>query len=403
MRRKFRRVLLKAERYRRVRLPRRIKRVKKASRHPFAVPVFTIGALLIVTLIIVIISSSNSSAKPSPYVVIVTHDGVQQVVPSVEPTVGALLNKLHLTINTGDVVEPSLATHINENKFRINIHRALPVEIVESGQKTFAFSAASTPRSIAVQSGITVNPEDLVTSQPTNQFVNGEAIGQVINIKPSVPIDLILYGTPIATRSHSDTVAELLTEKNIVLQKGDTVQPSLDTPVTPNMQVFILHAGETIITSTQPIPEPVQTIDDPTLSSGTTAIRQQGSPGILLITYYVDTKTGTKTQLQSVQVQAPVTEIVAKGTAPVTGSLGTWLTRLRTCESGGNYQDNTGAYQFSLGTWERLGYSGLPSNAAPSTQDQAIIKNTNASSGGLATQNPGCYHKTGISAFPPGS
>jgi uncharacterized protein YabE (DUF348 family) len=333
----------------------------------------------------------------------VTHDGVQQVVPSVEPTVGALLNKLHLTINTGDVVEPSLATHINENKFRINIHRALPVEIVESGQKTFAFSAASTPRSIAVQSGITVNPEDLVTSQPTNQFVNGEAIGQVINIKPSVPIDLILYGTPIATRSHSDTVAELLTEKNIVLQKGDTVQPSLDTPVTPNMQVFILHAGETIITSTQPIPEPVQTIDDPTLSSGTTAIRQQGSPGILLITYYVDTKTGTKTQLQSVQVQAPVTEIVAKGTAPVTGSLGTWLTRLRTCESGGNYQDNTGAYQFSLGTWERLGYSGLPSNAAPSTQDQAIIKNTNASSGGLATQNPGCYHKTGISAFPPGS
>ncbi|MGC8480454.1 MAG: transglycosylase family protein [Acidimicrobiales bacterium] len=49
---------------------------------------------------------------------------------------------------------------------------------------------------------------------------------------------------------------------------------------------------------------------------------------------------------------------------------------LRNCESGGNYSDDTGngyygAYQFSLGTWERLGFSGLPSAAPPSTQDQA--------------------------------
>src|SRR4051794_751317 len=50
--------------------------------------------------------------------------------------------------------------------------------------------------------------------------------------------------------------------------------------------------------------------------------------------------------------------------------------RLRTCESGGNYQANTGngfygAYQFDLGTWHGLGYSGRPSEAAPSTQDAA--------------------------------
>ncbi len=49
---------------------------------------------------------------------------------------------------------------------------------------------------------------------------------------------------------------------------------------------------------------------------------------------------------------------------------------LRECESGGNYQDNTGngyygAYQFSLATWSGLGFSGLPSAASPSTQDQA--------------------------------
>ncbi len=49
---------------------------------------------------------------------------------------------------------------------------------------------------------------------------------------------------------------------------------------------------------------------------------------------------------------------------------------LRQCESGDNYTDNTGngyygAYQFSLSTWQGMGYPGLPSNAPPAMQDQA--------------------------------
>lgn len=50
------------------------------------------------------------------------------------------------------------------------------------------------------------------------------------------------------------------------------------------------------------------------------------------------------------------------------------LYRLRVCESGDNYQDDTGngyygAYQFSMSTWQGLGYSGLPSQAPPAQQD----------------------------------
>jgi resuscitation-promoting factor RpfA len=49
---------------------------------------------------------------------------------------------------------------------------------------------------------------------------------------------------------------------------------------------------------------------------------------------------------------------------------------LRNCESGGNYATDIGnayygAYQFSLQTWPSLGFSGLPSNASPATQDAA--------------------------------
>ena len=52
------------------------------------------------------------------------------------------------------------------------------------------------------------------------------------------------------------------------------------------------------------------------------------------------------------------------------------FTRLRHCESGGDYSINSGnsyfgAYQFSVPTWESLGYNGLPSDAAPEVQDEA--------------------------------
>ncbi len=408
MRKKLEKLHLRFDRYRRVRLPRRIRKFKLMSRHPFAVPFITFGVLLVLTAAGFFVFKWTVQPASDVYVVIISHDGVEQTVPSREPTVGTLLAKLHLTLGQGDVVEPSLATHINQDKFRINIYRAVPVEIVDGTQKTFTFSAATTPRAIARQAGLNIYAEDQLTTAPTVNFIGQQAIGETVTIKRSVPISLILYGTPTVTRSHSDTVGEMLKEKHIVLRNGDTVQPAATTPITANQQIFILHKGTKITTATQQIPAPVQTINDATLTVGTTAIRQQGAPGVLLITYQVDEKTGAQTQLQSVQLQPPVTEIIAKGTAPVPASsnLSTWLEKLRDCESGGNYADNTGngyygAYQFSLGTWERLGNTGLPSSAPPAVQDQAIVENTNRSSGGLASQNPGCYYKTGISAFPP--
>src|SRR6185312_9294304 len=400
----------KFNRWRRVRLERRLKEAQKVSRHPHMVPVITIGVLLLITGVAGFIFRGKLTNHSSVYVVIVSHDGAEQTVPSREPTVGTLLAKLHITLNQGDVVEPSLPTHINQDKFRVNIYRAVPVAINDGTQRTFTFSAAKTPRAIAVQAGLKPYPEDLITRAPANDYLSEGAIGETVNIKRSVPIGLILYGTPVVTRSHSDTVGQLLKEKHIVLRNGDTVQPSADTPVTANQQIFILHKGTKIVTETQPIPAPVQTVDDPSLTVGTSAVRQQGSPGILLITFQVDEKTGNKQQLQSVQLQPPVTQIVARGTAPVPASsnLATWLLKLRTCESGGNYQDNTGngyygAYQFSASTWNSLGTGYARADLAPpSVQDQAIVRNTNRSGAGLAGQNPGCYRSTGISAFPPG-
>ena len=59
--------------------------------------------------------------------------------------------------------------------------------------------------------------------------------------------------------------------------------------------------------------------------------------------------------------------------APSSGDV--WL-QLRQCESGNNYQANTGngfygAYQFSQGTWTGMGYPGRPDQEPPAMQDAA--------------------------------
>ena len=71
----------------------------------------------------------------------------------------------------------------------------------------------------------------------------------------------------------------------------------------------------------------------------------------------------------------PPAAITTVATEPLpTGSIARDFAAIRDCESGDRYYLDTGngyygAYQFSLGTWEGLGGVGLPSSAAPATQD----------------------------------
>jgi len=82
-------------------------------------------------------------------------------------------------------------------------------------------------------------------------------------------------------------------------------------------------------------------------------------------------------------VSAPATTTAtppsASTTAPSSssgGSTSTAFAELRQCESGDNYQEDTGngfygAYQFSAATWSGLGFPGRPDQEPPGMQDQA--------------------------------
>lgn len=300
---------------------RRIRRVRRVTGHPlFRVPFITFMVLLFLSIAGLLFFNGGSAKirASDSKIVIITHDHQRQTVPTHEPTVGALLAKLKITINQGDVVEPSADTPITQDDFRINIYRAVPVEIVDGSTHTYSFSAATTPRSIATQAGITVYPEDNLALEPTGNFLTEDAIGERVVINRATPVNVNLFGTPTVIRTHAAIVGDLLGEKNVKLAADDSVQPAPATPLTPGLQVFLIHKGTKIESDTTAIAMPVQVIEDSGLAFGTTAIRQKGSAGSEVLTYQLNLENGSvvsRSLIQTVVTQSPVTEIVVQGTS----------------------------------------------------------------------------------------
>ena len=317
---KIKKLQFKAFRGQRPELPPSMRRFHILNWHPHVVPVVTFVVLFVLTVSGLFIAHLLRHQAPprDNKIVIISHDNQQQIVPTKQATVGSLLQKLNLKLNQGDVVEPSPNTVIAQDQFRINIYRAVPVEIVDGAQRTFTFSAAKTPRSVAAQSGEKVLPDDNVTNSPAQNFLKQGAIGSQVVIDRATPVNVNLYGTALSIRTHADTVGDLIKQKNIHLAKDDQVMPAADTPLTPNSQVFIVRNGVKIESVTEQIAMPVQTISDPSLAYGTNAIRQQGSPGQKVTTYQSTTKNGVvvaRAPLQTVVTQQPVTQVVVVGSS----------------------------------------------------------------------------------------
>jgi uncharacterized protein YabE (DUF348 family) len=321
MRNQFTKLQLRFLRFRRVHLPRHVRRAKRASRQPsFKVPAITIGVLLVASGLVYVVASRTDKLPPThdSKVVIISHDDTQQIVPSKEKTVGGLLKKLNLALNQGDVVEPALTASINQDEFRINIYRAVPVEIIDGASHSFGFSASKTPRAIAQQAGTSLYPEDDTATQPVQDFIRTGAVGEQVVVKRATPVNVDLYGTQVTLRTQAKTIQGLIKEKNIKLIPKDQVVPATDTPIAAGQQISFIRTGTKTETVNEDIGMPVQTINDASLAYGTSAVRQQGSPGTQVVTYQVAITNNVETSravIQKVVTKAAVTQVVVMGTS----------------------------------------------------------------------------------------
>lgn len=287
-------------------------------RHPLFIPVATFMTLFFTTMVVFIATNGQPVAPSDSHTVILSYDKNKRTIPTRATTVGQLLEKAQITLNEGDIVEPAKDAPIEDDNFRVNVYRAQPVLVVDGDHKTFAFSAASTPRAVADQAGVKVYAEDKIESKMTSGFLREGSIGKTVVVDRATPTNLNVYGTQLTIRTHAKTVQELLKEKNVKLEKDDVVQPSLDTPLTGASQIFVTRNGTKIQTVEEPIAMQIEYVEDASLSFGSQAIRQAGSAGKKLVTYQIELKNdkevGRKV-IQAVTAQESVKQIVARGKA----------------------------------------------------------------------------------------
>lgn len=293
---------------------------KRIHRHPVGLPLVLFIALVITSGVLLAFGLRQNARQltvtPNEnFIVILKADGVQRTLPTDAETVGDFLKKLQIRLHRGDTVEPALSAPITTDNLLVNVYRAVPVAVNDDGKSRVVHTAAVTPRSILAASGATVYGEDDVKMQLDSRLLSG-GLGRQVVVARSKQVALALYGQPMQVRTRALTVRALLHEKSITVKPDDTVKPGMEMPITPGMQVAVVRNGIQVITVTEDIAAPVKNIVDASLSFGSQAVRQEGSPGKKVQTYEINIQKGEEVSrrlLQSVVTAQPVERIVAKG------------------------------------------------------------------------------------------
>ena len=284
-------------------------------RRPYLLPIFglILGGAIVASVFYY--RGGTETFRPSDsHVVFLFNHGQKSTVDTKAKTVGELVKRLNLHLIAEDVVEPSADTPIVEDNFRVNVYRARPVTVIDGTNKVVTLTAQKSARVVAEGAGLKITPEDLATFAQGN--IADNVIGEQVLVSRATPIMLNLYGTQVPSYTQAKTVGSLLTEKHIKLDNGETVNPVPTTPITPNMQIFILTKGSQVVTVEETIPAPVQTVNDITLSFGTKVVRQQGQPGKQAVTYLINSQKGVEVSRKVIQqavIETPVPEIQAIG------------------------------------------------------------------------------------------
>jgi len=331
-------------------------------------------------------------------------DGKSEQVSAFGGTVGDVLKSEGIEVSDRDVVAPSLDEKIDDGT-KITVKFARPLELdVDGTTQTYWVTATTVSRALA-EIGRGYHGADLSVSRGGS--IDRE--GMTLKVVTPKTLHVKLGAHKMVTRTVTALTAEdALDELGVTLGKHDQVKPGPahelqdgDTLVFTNVRVVTKHVPH------EAVAYPTVEQQDASMYEGQTSVSRAGQSGLRDVTYRIVYRNGqvaVRKVLHQQLLRQPVPEIVKVGTkakpAPTNfASGGTVWDALARCESGGNWATNTGngyygGLQFSLGTWQSYGGSGLPSNASRETQIAIATKIRDASGGYGAW--PACAASLGL-------
>jgi resuscitation-promoting factor RpfB len=327
-------------------------------------------------------STMAASEKPverGQYIVTIYDQGEKRVVLTRAHTVKDTLQQAGISLSNSDKVEPALDTQYVTQQYTVNIYRAHPVTIIDGMKREQVLTPYSAPRDIAKHAGLETQDEDeLMMTQSEDMLVDG--VGSKLVIDRATPLTLVLYGKRTTVYTQRETVAELLNDKKITLEKDDTLSVAPENLIQPGMTIEIWRNGVQTVNEEQEVDYPVEQIQDADREIGYREVKTLGVKGKKTVTFEVTMKNGQEVErkeIQSVVTTEPQKQVEVVGAkSAFGGDFAAALAKLRACEAGGNYANKKnpsyrGAYQFGYGTWGNYGGYYDPADAPPAVQDQA--------------------------------
>jgi uncharacterized protein YabE (DUF348 family) len=300
-------------------------------------------------------------------------DGHDAHIRTYDQTVGAVLKDAGYVVGPHDSMSPSPNAPVTDGG-KIMLQRGRLVRLTVDGVQQDQWTRATTVGDALRELNVNTAGAWMSTGADSQIPLGGMAM-QVRTPKPVTILDGAAGPRQVTTTDA--TIGDLLHEQNISLGPNDAVSPSLSLPIKAGMQISISRNGTSIITVTQTITPPVQTIQDPTMNEGTQTVTNPGTPGEETVTYRVTKHNGVETDRVQLSVQITtqaVAKVVRVGTKQLPGDA-VW-DRIAQCESGGNWSIDTGngyygGLQFNEATWLSNGggqYAQYPNQASKSQQ-----------------------------------
>lgn len=359
--------------------------------------------LLGAALLIPVLALGSAAAASAHKSVELDIDGEVRQVSTWSGSVEGLLAAEGIDLAAHDEVAPGLDSALGEDSVVVVRHAEL-VEVMIDGEAVEVWTTADSAAEVLADLQASGRVGSILASSRAS--ARGGLLDMPLTSGGVVTVH-VDGGELVRDFERSVTVGGALKALEITLGETDEVRLAPGAAGAVVVSITRIVHGER--TEVQAIAFPTQERPADSLYKGQTRLIQQGAKGERSVTFATVTVDGVETEateVSSTVTAEPVTRIVEVGTkarpaaSQATGSApaGVWAA-LAQCESGGNPAAVSasgtyhGLYQFSVGTWQSVGGTGLPSQASAAEQTKrAQILQARSGWG----QWPACARKLGL-------
>ncbi|MFC9690103.1 ubiquitin-like domain-containing protein [Kribbella sp. NPDC056951] len=322
-------------------------------------------------------------------------DGQVQKVHTFGSTVSDALKAEKVQVGDHDVVAPAMDSKLQDGQ-EIAVQYGRQLTVNADGVKKAFWTTADTVTEALADLGLRYDSSAFFSTSRSAP-IGREGLDLVVKTPKTVSI--VRQGKASTAKLMASTVGEALTAAKIAWDKDDKITPAPTTVLKSGVNTIgFVKVDLKRVTKTEQIAYGSDKTESATLVEGTKKVTAPGKTGSKTVTYlytYLDGKlSATKVVTTKVLTEA-VDEKVTVGTKPkpeapeppASGNAGAW-DRIAQCESGGNWQSNTGngyygGLQFSSGTWAAYGGRAYAPNAhlASKAQQIAIAEKVRAARG----------------------